>query len=57
MSSAIKLVTGALVTLALPALAHPGHGLATASHWHASDAAGYAVLALAVGLLCWTLRK
>jgi hypothetical protein len=39
------------------AQAHDGHGLQGPSHWHASDTAGFVVLALVVGLLWWAGRK
>jgi hypothetical protein len=40
------------------ALAHEGHGLPGASHWHATDALGFvAVLAVAAGLVWWGRRK
>jgi hypothetical protein len=40
------------------ALAHEGHGLPGASHWHASDALGFVVvLAVAAGLVWWSRRK
>jgi len=38
------------------ALAHPGHGL-EGPHWHATDAAVYLALALAVGAAVWLGRK
>ena len=51
--------TLASLLLALTAgasLAHEGHGL-NGSHWHASDAFGYAVLGLAVVLAVWAARR
>ena len=39
------------------ALAHQGHGLPGVSHWHASDSAGFVLLALAVVLLVWWARR
>lgn len=41
--------------LTAPALAHEGHGL-FGSHWHATDAWGYAALALAMALTLWLFR-
>jgi hypothetical protein len=38
------------------ALAHDGHGLG-AQHWHASDAFGFALLAVALGLVLWAARR
>ena len=36
--------------------AHEGHGLFGA-HWHATDALGFAVLAIAVAAAVWFTRK
>ena len=41
---------------ALPALAHDGHGLG-GPHWHATDAAIFIALAVAVGIAFWAGRK
>ncbi|MDP2263437.1 MAG: hypothetical protein Q8K24_09805 [Hydrogenophaga sp.] len=38
--------------IALPALAHDGHGLFGA-HWHATDALGFVGVGLLVGLAVW----
>ncbi len=38
-----------------PAFAHGGHGLA-GSHWHATDTAGFAVVAVLAGLAIWLSR-
>ena len=38
------------------AWAHEGHGLGT-HHWHATDTLGFVVLALAVGLVLWAIRR
>ena len=47
----------ALMVASSSVLAHEGHGLPGASHWHASDLVGYG-LALAVGLaVLWFRRK
>jgi hypothetical protein len=43
-----------LVTSAAP-MAHEVHGLG-GSHWHATDTAGFAVLALAAALAIWLAR-
>ena len=37
------------------ALAHDGHGL-QGSHWHASDAWGFAVLGVVLALALWSHR-
>jgi hypothetical protein len=34
------------------ALAHEGHGLPGAAHWHSTDVVGYIALAL-IGLVLW----
>jgi hypothetical protein len=36
-------------------LAHDGHGL-TGSHWHATDAAGLALVAVLAGIALWLSR-
>ena len=47
-----------LATLPLAALAHEGHGEPGASHWHATDAMGFALaLAIGAGLIWWNRRK
>jgi hypothetical protein len=38
------------------ALAHEGHGLGV-HHWHATDTLGFIVLAVAVGLVLWAVRR
>jgi hypothetical protein len=44
--------------LAAPAVAHEGHGLPGASHWHATDTFGLLlVAALAVAAVAWSRRK
>jgi|GEM_PF-310469 len=42
----------ALASLALPALAHEGHGL-SGSHWHASDTLGFVILGLGLAAALW----
>jgi hypothetical protein len=52
-SFTIKLI--AIQTIITPAtciFAHDGHSL-KGSHWHASDAFGFAILAVAIGLTLW----
>jgi hypothetical protein len=44
-----------LLATATTTLAHDGHGLA-GSHWHATDTAGFAVVALLAGLAIWLSR-
>lgn len=47
----------ALATLlAGPVLAHPGHGLEGASHWHATDVFGWLALGVAVAVAIWLSR-
>jgi len=38
------------------ALAHEGHGLGL-HHWHASDAFGFLVFAVAIALVLWASRR
>ncbi|HEX2544431.1 MAG TPA: hypothetical protein VHL79_06115 [Ramlibacter sp.] len=42
--------------LSLHAHAHGGHGIATDSHWHASDAYGFLGAAALVALAIWLSR-
>ena len=37
----------------LPALAHEGHGLDGASHYHATDAWGFVVMAALLAVVWW----
>lgn len=50
-------VTAAAALLAgtMGALAHDGHAMA-GSHWHASDAWGFVVIAAAIALAVWLGR-
>ncbi len=50
------ITTAAALLAAAPALAHEGHGL-FGTHWHASDAWGFVLLAALVGLAIWSSRK
>jgi hypothetical protein len=45
----------ALIATSTVTLAHDGHGLA-ASHWHPTDTAGFAVVALLAGMAIWLSR-
>ena len=38
------------------ALAHEGHGLAGPLHWHATDSAGFAFVAVLAALAIWSAR-
>ena len=38
------------------AQAHEGHGLINPSHWHATDAVGFAVVAIGVVAVLWSRR-
>lgn len=51
--AAALLTSSALIA---PALAHEGHGLPGASHWHATDVIGYA-LAAVIGAALWFTRR
>jgi hypothetical protein len=49
----IKLIAiQALITPATSIFAHDGHFI-SGSHWHASDAFGFVILAAAIGLTLW----
>jgi hypothetical protein len=53
----MKSLLGALALGLSPlAFAHEGHGMG-AYHWHASDTLGFVVLAVAVGLVLWAIRR
>lgn len=45
-----------LTLLALPALAHEGHGL-VGSHWHSTDVLGFVGAAAAIAVAFWLSRK
>lgn len=46
-----------ITLLTLPALAHEGHGLEGAHHWHATDSVGWILAAVAVVVGLWLSRK
>ncbi len=50
------ITTASAMLMATSAQAHEGHGLFGA-HWHASDAWGFAVLAVLVAVGIWSSRK
>ncbi|MBE7366889.1 hypothetical protein [Ramlibacter pallidus] len=52
----MRLLTAALATLAATAQAHPGHGIAADTHWHASDAWGFVLVGALVLLAIWLSR-
>jgi hypothetical protein len=39
------------------ALAHEGHGLHGASHWHASDVTGFVLVGAIAALVLWLARR
>jgi hypothetical protein len=45
-----------LATLATGALAHPGHAAVQEWHWHATDTAGFLVVAVLAGIAIWLSR-
>ena len=50
----MKRIAALLATAAaLPAFAHPGHGLPQASHWHATDTLGLLLVAVLAGAAWW----
>jgi hypothetical protein len=42
--------------LCAPVWANEGHGLGAGSHWHASDALGFAI-AIGLGLVLWAVSN
>jgi hypothetical protein len=56
MRSAQRLTSAALLLLSSASvLAHEGHSMA-GSHWHATDASGFALVAVLAGLALWLSR-
>ena len=55
MRFARQLATTAALMSACAAMAHDGHGLA-GSHWHATDAWGFACVAVLAALAIWSSR-
>lgn len=57
MRQALTTTLAAAAALAAQAVhAHPGHGTAAASHWHASDTVGLLVVGLLLSAACWFTR-
>jgi hypothetical protein len=52
----MRLLAATLATLAASVHAHPGHGIATDTHWHASDVWGFVALGALVLLAIWLSR-
>ena len=48
--------TAASALLATEALAHGGHGMESASHWHITDAWIFIALAVVAGVTLWLSR-
>ena len=48
--------TAASALLATGALAHEGHGMEGASHWHITDIWGFVALAVMAGVTLWISR-
>jgi hypothetical protein len=57
MHALARLSTLLAALLAVPALAHEGHGIASASHWHATDGFGWIAAAVAIAVGVWLSRK
>jgi hypothetical protein len=59
MRTSTKLIlTGLVCTLATgAALAHEGHGMPGESHWHSTDALGFAAAIGAALVLAWWSRR
>lgn len=46
-----------LTAVAGTALAHEGHGLPGSTHWHATDATGFILVAVIAGVVLWLARR
>jgi hypothetical protein len=46
-----------LAALATRAFAHPGHGAVQEWHWHATDTAGFLMVAVLAGIAIWWSRR
>ena len=46
-----------LSAVAGTALAHEGHGLPGAGHWHASDAIGFVLVGVIAAAVIWLARR
>jgi hypothetical protein len=57
MKQILSATLASLAAFAGSAQAHEGHGLPGVSHWHASDAMGYGVLAAVVAAALWSTRR
>jgi len=58
MRQALTVTFAAATALATQAVhAHAGHGIAAASHWHASDSVGLLVAGLLFSAACWFTRN
>ena len=54
----LKNIAPALLTVAANSvLAHSGHGMPGATHWHATDTAGLAVVVVGALLALWIAGK
>ncbi len=51
-----RLASASLAAASSLALAHEGHGLEAASHWHATDVFGLVVGAAAISIALWFTR-
>ena len=51
------LIAGASALSTWSAMAHEGHGLPGAAHWHASDTLGFVLLAVVVAAAWWLMRR
>jgi hypothetical protein len=54
--SLLRSLTGLLLLAISAAHAHPGHGAVQEWHWHASDTAGFLMVAVLAGLAIWLSR-
>ncbi len=52
----LRAASASVALLALQAHAHEGHGIETASHWHATDTLGLILAGVAVVIAVWFTR-
>jgi hypothetical protein len=55
--SLLRPLTGLLLLATSAVHAHPGHGAVQEWHWHASDTAGFLMVAVLAGLAVWLSGK
>jgi hypothetical protein len=55
--SLLRPLTGLLLLATGAVHAHPGHGAVQEWHWHATDTAGFLMVAVLAGLAIWFAGK